>query len=1091
MKQKLFFLFTFAFLPLASHAKFVDMDVTHPHFHAIKFLDDEDIIRGYEMEDGTYFRARQKVNRAEALKMLLLAAEIPMDPKAKKTFPDVDKNAWFADYVHTAANKNIVKGFTDGNFHPEKQVSRAEFLKMLTLSFDIPFEEMEDPEEWFDPYFGVAENFRIVDEPDLSPYESLSRGDIAEYIYRAHILKTNRFETKYVYSGSGSASYYDQGFAGNPTASGEIYDPMDMTVAHRILPFGTRLKIWKWSPSWSWDDKDFIVVRVNDRGPYHEDRILDLSRKAFESLAPTSRGVIDVIFEVYSDNLTVQPTIPEQIRPTLEEETKEEGVPEIIAREFESGRTRSGSPSPETAEGKKPFIKKKTKKLVRKKSKPPLTPNRLKGQINYLHNDFFPHITLRRPIPQKVVLGTVIQVGGTVKEKGKKKATIFAQDLDTNKQRQFTGPVSGDNFSISVPMLESGNFHLGVVFDDERQSKVGRIEVAKNKYYRKFPATDKKFVSSLDAQVVPEESRVVFNWASGENRLTKIIFSQGNNKSPLLIGDQVSHLSLPYAFFDRFKSNRNIAIDIFQADSEDGTLETQTTNWQQSAYRNYVLAPGFPDTEKESISVHKFPRFLKNLNPVKLDGKILAPDVQIPNHIFLVKPEGMVEQIPMQKSGDHFSFEFTPKSYGTYILEIVSDQGEILFNRGMYIYKKMVLPVTAWDQTFVRSESAVGVRNWINQLRKKYRKHVYTGDTRLDEFAQHYADRMAREKFISHTTPEGLTFRERLKAANMLGEFAENLGYGSTLELALHGLENSASHRANLLSERWERVGIGIAKNVKGEFYVVQIFSKNPHGKGLVPKVPTTAAEKLAYEIEEIKKANALYLRAYEIINEAKNADVSLSHLLLQILATAENHMEVATRKNGPELAVRKKIWLLWKKAQVLIEKCEKTKNCSKDAKFVFFLKNLTTQLESQWNNWSENPPFEHKYQTASKAYQEVEKFTYLNRKTQSHLDSKDRERIAKAMGQNFSFKIFLKSKEILENFCPNVDEKIQKKYPEEYGAWCNEKSQKSLDLLKYQFERNISIPLKYCNNYIQMVGNHCSELNHEYQRFRAEFLGN
>ena len=113
-------------------------------------------------------------------------------------------------------------------------------------------------------------------------------------------------------------------------------------------------------------------------------------------------------------------------------------------------------------------------------------------------------------------------------------------------------------------------------------------------------------------------------------------------------------------------------------------------------------------------------------------------------------------------------------------------------------------------------------------MRRKHKANPLSADLELNTFAQHYAERMANEKFISHTTPEGLTFEKRMHSAGFSnGDFAENLGMGSTLQIALSGLENSGSHRRNLISRKWTGVGIGLARNTKGDVYVVQVFSKN------------------------------------------------------------------------------------------------------------------------------------------------------------------------------------------------------------------------------------------------------------------------
>ena len=73
------------------------------------------------------------------------------------------------------------------------------------------------------------------------------------------------------YSFSGDASFYGKVYDGRKTASGEIFNQNDYTCAHKSLPFGTKLKVVR-------DDNGAsVVVRVNDRGPYVDGRILDLS----------------------------------------------------------------------------------------------------------------------------------------------------------------------------------------------------------------------------------------------------------------------------------------------------------------------------------------------------------------------------------------------------------------------------------------------------------------------------------------------------------------------------------------------------------------------------------------------------------------------------------------------------------------------------------------------------------------------------------------------------------------------------------------------------------------------------------------------
>lgn len=87
---------------------------------------------------------------------------------------------------------------------------------------------------------------------------------------------------------SGVASQYGASFEGQPTASGEPYDPNALTAAHRSLPLGTRVTVTNLANGRS------VTVRVNDRGPYVDGRVIDLSRAAFERIGPSGAGVLDV-----------------------------------------------------------------------------------------------------------------------------------------------------------------------------------------------------------------------------------------------------------------------------------------------------------------------------------------------------------------------------------------------------------------------------------------------------------------------------------------------------------------------------------------------------------------------------------------------------------------------------------------------------------------------------------------------------------------------------------------------------------------------------------------------------------------------------
>ena len=91
---------------------------------------------------------------------------------------------------------------------------------------------------------------------------------------------------------SGKIAWYGRKFAGRRTASGEHYNPDAMTMAHKTLPFGTRVKVTNVK------NKKSATLRVNDRGPTQADRVGDVSLAAAHALGMTRSGVIDAEIEV-------------------------------------------------------------------------------------------------------------------------------------------------------------------------------------------------------------------------------------------------------------------------------------------------------------------------------------------------------------------------------------------------------------------------------------------------------------------------------------------------------------------------------------------------------------------------------------------------------------------------------------------------------------------------------------------------------------------------------------------------------------------------------------------------------------------------
>ena len=99
----------------------------------------------------------------------------------------------------------------------------------------------------------------------------------------------------YDYRETGIASWYGPGFSGKRTANGEIYNPRDLTAAHRTLPMPSVVRVT------NLENGRTVKLRINDRGPFARSRIIDVSQRAAELLGFTRQGTAKVLVEIVED----------------------------------------------------------------------------------------------------------------------------------------------------------------------------------------------------------------------------------------------------------------------------------------------------------------------------------------------------------------------------------------------------------------------------------------------------------------------------------------------------------------------------------------------------------------------------------------------------------------------------------------------------------------------------------------------------------------------------------------------------------------------------------------------------------------------
>jgi len=124
------------------------------------------------------------------------------------------------------------------------------------------------------------------------PIEEIYGQPVTAPAKETHNISASQGQLVAVQAVSGWASWYGPGFHGNLTANGEIYNQYALTAAHRNLPFGTIVRVT------NMDNGRSLVVRINDRGPYVRNRIIDLSKGAAQELGLISTGVAPVRMEI-------------------------------------------------------------------------------------------------------------------------------------------------------------------------------------------------------------------------------------------------------------------------------------------------------------------------------------------------------------------------------------------------------------------------------------------------------------------------------------------------------------------------------------------------------------------------------------------------------------------------------------------------------------------------------------------------------------------------------------------------------------------------------------------------------------------------
>ncbi len=170
--------------------QFSDISEKSDVYDAASYLKEKAYIKGYE--DGS-FKPNQKINRAEFLKIVMEASG--HTPSGTNCFKDVN-NEWHAPYICKAKALNQIAGYEDGNFRPEQEIVYAEAAKIIVNLLALESKDSNN-ENWYHRYVSAMELLSAIPTSVESFEKPITRGEMAEMIYRIHAKKKNKASKSY------------------------------------------------------------------------------------------------------------------------------------------------------------------------------------------------------------------------------------------------------------------------------------------------------------------------------------------------------------------------------------------------------------------------------------------------------------------------------------------------------------------------------------------------------------------------------------------------------------------------------------------------------------------------------------------------------------------------------------------------------------------------------------------------------------------------------------------------------------------------------------------------------------------------------
>ncbi|MFA5820829.1 MAG: S-layer homology domain-containing protein [Candidatus Gracilibacteria bacterium] len=455
---------------------------------------------------------------------------------------------------------------------------------------------------------------------------------------------------------------------------------------------------------------------------------------------------------------------------------------------------------------------------------------------------YFDGISLDESLPSIFYKNEIYQIAGRVTSQSFDSMTVILKNNSTQQTSYFRANLDGQNFTIQIPFGASGDFSLGIIAGETGQSRIADITVESS--LPQIPDSTST-LTKISSSIKYADDQTYLQLSDSPKTIKKITFTQNSRTVNYLSRQNIDQIQIQYPDFKNFSEGK-VSYTLSAA-----TLSTTKPLALSSSFENMdsddfqAVEHSFDEILDSEISANP-PDTVAENRDISFTGKVLT-DSDLT--ALVITPDGNVEEVdletssptgtyngaPIIKSGGNFTFSYDPPETGRYIVEINSQEGTPTLNHPVYIGDKFPLIPDYFDLneralfsgTLNINDARNEFLNYINQGRTEAGLSTLALDTDLNNIAQEHATDMASNNYFAHDDLNGASPEDRRLAADIPTPVYENIAKDVSVPFAHYGLMRSASHRQNILTPEWTRVGLGIsAKN--GYLYLDQEFSYNP-----------------------------------------------------------------------------------------------------------------------------------------------------------------------------------------------------------------------------------------------------------------------